>query len=97
MASVTHIIHNAWAVNFNLPLQAFEGLISGVRCLIEASVSATHPVKLLVTSSIGVASRWNPTHGLVPERTLDNPDIASANGYTASKYVTEAVSTVLYI
>ena len=34
---VTHIIHNAWEVNFNLPFSKFTTQISGVRQLIDFS------------------------------------------------------------
>lgn len=92
MESTTHVIHNAWAVNFNLPLQAFEAQITGVRKLIEASASAARPMKLLVSSSIGVTRGHNPADGPVPEQLMGDPGVATSNGYTASKYVVEEVS-----
>ena len=92
MGSVTHIIHNAWTVNFNLPLQSYEGQIAGVRRLIDVCAAVDHPVKLLVTSSIGVANGWDPADGPVPESPLDDANAASSTGYTASKFVVEKVS-----
>lgn len=94
MKTVTHIVHNAWNVNFNLPLRAFEDHLTGVRRLVELCASTERPVKLLVASSIGVASQWDPCSGSVPEQTLEDPVVATSNGYTASKYVTEKVIRV---
>ena len=90
-SSVTHIVHNAWTVNFNLPLRAFEDHLAGVKHLVELCASVERSIKLLVASSIGVASRWDTADGSVPERTLEDPKAATSSGYTASKYVTEKV------
>ncbi|KIP12187.1 hypothetical protein PHLGIDRAFT_62555 [Phlebiopsis gigantea 11061_1 CR5-6] len=89
LRSVTHVVHNAWTVNFNLPLHAFEDQISGVRKLVDASASTSRSIRLLVTSSIGVATKWDPVRGPIPERLLNDPSIATTNGYSASKYVVE--------
>lgn len=92
MNSVTHVIHNAWTVNFNLALQSFEDQVAGVRKLVDISATADHPIKLLVTSSVGIAGGWDPAKGPVPERLLPDPEVAASIGYTASKYVVESVS-----
>ena len=79
-------------MNFNLALQSFEDQISGVRKLVDISAAADRPIKLLVTSSIGIANGWDSAKGPVPERLLPDPEIAAGIGYTASKYVVEYVS-----
>ena len=79
-------------MNFNLALQSFEDQIAGVRKLVDISAAADRPIKLLATSSIGIANGWNPANGPVPERLLPDPEIAASTGYTASKYVVEYVS-----
>ncbi|EKM52250.1 uncharacterized protein PHACADRAFT_211524 [Phanerochaete carnosa HHB-10118-sp] len=91
IASVTHIIHSAWTVNFNLALQSFEDQVAGVRKLVDISAGTDRPVRLLVTSSIGIANAWDPAKGPVPERPLPDPEIAASIGYTASKYVVEHI------
>ena len=93
VSSVTHIIHNAWTVNFNLSLHSYEDQIAGVRRLVDICAEAGQPIRLLVTSSVGLTSQWDPNDGPVPEETLPNPDIATNNGYSASKYVVEQVCT----
>lgn len=93
LSSVTHIIHNAWTVNFNLPLQAFEDQLVGVRKLIDVRASAEHPIKLLVTSSIGITNGWPASNGPIPERPLPEQDDKVTTGYAASKSVIEQVST----
>ena len=91
MGSVTHIIHNAWTVNFNLPLQSYETQIAGVRRLVEMCASMDRAVHVLCTSYIGVGVGWDPSNGPVPEAPLPDPSVATINGYGASKYVVERV------
>ncbi|EKM51562.1 uncharacterized protein PHACADRAFT_127221 [Phanerochaete carnosa HHB-10118-sp] len=91
LASITHIIHNAWTVNFNLSLQSYEDQIAGVRWLVDVCANADHPIKLLCTSSVGSTSLWGPSLGPVPERPLSDPAAATSNGYAASKYVVEQI------
>lgn len=92
--SVTHVIHNAWTVNFNLALRSFEDQIAGVRKLVDISASADHPMQLLVTSSIGAVDRWDPKDGPVPEHALNDPIVAAGAGYGSSKYVVEQVTSI---
>ncbi|GJE96032.1 acetyl-CoA synthetase-like protein [Phanerochaete sordida] len=89
--TVTHIVHNAWSVNFNQSLAAFEPLISGVSKLASVCATSSRPIRLLFTSSIGIANGWDMKQGLVPEHSLSDPTSATSTGYTASKYVTEKV------
>ncbi|EKM51563.1 uncharacterized protein PHACADRAFT_212203 [Phanerochaete carnosa HHB-10118-sp] len=91
LSFVTHIIHNAWTVNFNLPLQSYEDQIAGVRRLVDVCGDADYPIKLLCTSSVGAASLWDADQGPVPERPLPDPAVATSNGYSASKYIVEQI------
>ncbi|EKM59937.1 uncharacterized protein PHACADRAFT_206156 [Phanerochaete carnosa HHB-10118-sp] len=91
LASATHVIHNAWTVNFKLALQSFEDQVAGVRKLVDIAAATDRPLRLLVTSSIGVANAWNPAEGPVPEQLLSNPGSAAGTGYAASKYVVEHI------
>ncbi|KIJ41947.1 hypothetical protein M422DRAFT_229444 [Sphaerobolus stellatus SS14] len=93
-ASVTHIIHNSWTVDFNLALSSFEPSIRGLRYLVDFALTSPLPIlpKLIYTSSIGVFQN-------VPEQGKGNPlpedavaaDVAVGTGYTESKWVSEQI------
>lgn len=85
-------MHNAWKVDFNHGLNSFEANISGTRKLVDFAASLPQSVSLLFTSSISVAGKWNTLNGPVPEVVLDDPELATLNGYSASKYVAEQVN-----
>ncbi|KAJ7245422.1 hypothetical protein C8J57DRAFT_1361868 [Mycena rebaudengoi] len=57
---VTHIIHSAWPVDFNMTLVSFAPNIQGVRNIIDFSLGSPfcEPPKLLYTSSIGVFQKF---------------------------------------
>lgn len=97
LSSVTHIVHNAWTINFNLPLSSYEAQISGVRSLVNVCANAPQSIQIIFTSSIGVATGWDVSKGPVPERILDDPEVAVASGYTASKYVSEQVHNATWL
>ncbi|KAF7299625.1 Acetyl-CoA synthetase-like protein [Mycena chlorophos] len=86
--SVTLIIHNAWALDFNKTLVTFEPHVVGTRNLIDFARSTTADPRFVFTSSAGSVQSWNPSHGPVPEETLD-ASVAVGVGYGESKYVAE--------
>ncbi|THH28492.1 hypothetical protein EUX98_g5704 [Antrodiella citrinella] len=88
-SSVTHIIHNAWKLDFNLSVSSFQSHIAGARALLDISASFANPVKLLFSSSIAAAQAWNLADGSVPEEVLPDAAVAVGTGYGSSKYVTE--------
>ncbi|KAK0491291.1 hypothetical protein IW261DRAFT_1547429 [Armillaria novae-zelandiae] len=83
--SVTHIIHNAWRVDFNLGLSSFESNIRGLRSLIELALASQ--ARLVFTSSIGVFQHAGEDHPLA--ETHIDADIAQETGYSESKWVSE--------
>ncbi|OBZ76703.1 Linear gramicidin synthase subunit D [Grifola frondosa] len=90
--TVTHIIHNAWRVDFTLALVSFESNIRATRNLVDLALSSPSlaPPRLLFMSSIGILQ--NPTFsGPAPEEPLDDPAIAIRSGYPESKWVAERV------
>ena len=93
---MSHIIHNAWRVDFNLSLSSFEKYIAGVRRLVDLCCALPRPVKVLYTSSISATHRWDVSRGPVPEEILRNPEVASPSGYGASKFVVENVSIPIH-
>ncbi|KAF8887098.1 hypothetical protein BD779DRAFT_1611593 [Infundibulicybe gibba] len=106
---VTHIIHNAWPVNFNRNLSSFEPHVKALVNLIRLAILASgtrpvdsEPTRILFASSIAVVGRFpilNPNGPLeVPESALDAVNSAEF-GYPEAKWVCERVlmaATTLY-
>ncbi|KAI4250995.1 MAG: hypothetical protein L6R42_008538, partial [Xanthoria sp. 1 TBL-2021] len=91
-SSITHIIHAAWPVNFQLPLPSFEPHIQGLHNLLQLSLSSpyTSPAKLLFCSSVSTAlGAPSPSH--IPESVIEDLDHASDMGYGRSKLVGEHI------
>lgn len=88
-AEADRVIHNAWPVNFNIPIESFEPSLAGVRHIADLAASAARRLAVTFISSIAVADRWDPAaHGSakVPEHRLE--DLALPNGgYGRSKAV----------
>ncbi|EIW76878.1 acetyl-CoA synthetase-like protein [Coniophora puteana RWD-64-598 SS2] len=96
--SVTHIIHNAWRVNFNLTLPSFEPQVQGARNLIDLareSGSGQGTVRFIFASSVTSAQGWprdpHSAAGDVPEEIMPDAKFAVGGGYGEGKYVTEQV------
>ncbi|EIW80241.1 acetyl-CoA synthetase-like protein [Coniophora puteana RWD-64-598 SS2] len=95
--SVTHIIHAAWRLDFNLALSSFEPHVRGTRNLVDlalaasSSSSSSAPARVLFTSSIGSTKSWDKSKGAYPEEVLLDAATAVGNGYGESKYVAERV------
>lgn len=93
-STVTTIIHNAWDVNFNKPLSAFEGThIKGVRNFIDFCAGAKYVPRLVFISSIGAVMNWSGSGrtGPVPEQLFDDVSVAPDQGYPESKHVAERI------
>ncbi|TFK46448.1 acetyl-CoA synthetase-like protein [Heliocybe sulcata] len=92
-SSVTHIIHNAWKVDFNLALSSFETNIRATRGLIDFALTSKYgaQVKLVFVSSITVAQSWDYSNGSFPEDVLQDASYAVGGGYGEGKYVAERV------
>ncbi|KAJ3537775.1 hypothetical protein NM688_g6625 [Phlebia brevispora] len=87
--TVTHVVHNAWKVDFNHSLKSFEPLIAGTRRFVDVCQTFSHPVRFLYTSSISAAAAYDSSLGSVPEEPLSDPHVTAGTGYGASKYVME--------
>ncbi|KAL8991869.1 MAG: hypothetical protein Q9169_007580, partial [Polycauliona sp. 2 TL-2023] len=91
-SSITHIIHAAWPVNFQLPLSSFEPHIQGLHNLLRLSLLSpyTSPAKLLFCSSVSTAlGSPSPVH--IPETMIEDLDHALNMGYGQSKLVGEHI------
>ncbi|KAI1792211.1 acetyl-CoA synthetase-like protein [Ganoderma leucocontextum] len=93
-ASITHILHNAWQVNFNLKVSSFEGNLLGVQHLLEFALSSPYvvPPKVMFVSSIGVLAnhRTTPPEISVSEDRVESSS-AIGTGYAESKWVVEEI------
>lgn len=88
---VTHIIHNAWPVDFNRAFASFEPQIRGVKQFVDFATRCTYDVTLFFVSSISVVARWGAMPGSrerVPEKVIEDWRVASM-GYGQSKLVSE--------
>ncbi|KAI5119742.1 hypothetical protein M0805_008672 [Coniferiporia weirii] len=92
--TLTHIIHNAYPVNFNMSLTSFKPSIAGLRRLIDMALSSPlrSPPRLLFTGSISVL-RQNPSKGPVKEEFVEAASAVGA-GYSESKWVCEELLSV---
>ncbi|KAF2085480.1 acetyl-CoA synthetase-like protein [Saccharata proteae CBS 121410] len=92
LTDVSYIIHNQWAVDFNMALPSFEPHIRGVRYLIDLSAAASKRPPILFTSTIDTTRNWikeYPSIKTVPEKPIHNPAVPSFGGYGEGKYVGE--------
>ena len=90
---MTHIVHNAWLLNFNLFLSSFEPHVAGTRAVIDLALMSTlrTPPHVTFISSVGVAACWPHTDRLVPEAPLDTTKYCLHQGYAHAKYVAEQI------
>jgi hypothetical protein len=87
--SITHIIHNAWTLDFNMLLSSFEPHVLSTHHLIDLAHSSPRTPRFLFASSIASAQGWNNSRPC-PEDALNDPSFAMG-GYGQSKYVAEQV------
>ncbi|KAL9596858.1 MAG: hypothetical protein Q9219_005528 [cf. Caloplaca sp. 3 TL-2023] len=87
----THIIHNAWQVNFNLPLKSFEPHLAGVQHLVEFAACSYKRARLFFISTIGTVINYSDSTDRISEvEILDNDWTTAAKaGYPQSKLVAE--------
>lgn len=86
--TVTHIIHNAWAVNFNLSLASFKPHLMGEVNLINFASEGMYSPRLFFISSISSTIGHKTETGLIPEALVATKTPA-LNGYADSKYLAE--------
>ena len=95
LAEVTLIIHNAWTVDFNRPLEQLAPIhVRGVRQMIDFSSRSAHGAHIFFLSSIGAVMNWNygtGTANAIPEEVFDAWEIAESTGYSQAKLVAERI------
>lgn len=97
-SKVTHILHAAWPVDFQRPLDSFEGQFSFLQNLLQLARDAhiKQPLvkpRLLFVSSIAVVGQYPAVHGnhIVPEQAITDPRCTSSLGYGKAKLVCERI------
>ncbi|KAI7657936.1 acetyl-CoA synthetase-like protein [Hortaea werneckii] len=95
LQSVDVFIHNAWAVDFNLALESYEGThISGTHRCVDFSTQSKHRAHIIFISSIASVGNWtgvHPTEHEVPERLDTNHTVTLPQGYGESKHVASLI------
>ncbi|KAI2640771.1 hypothetical protein GGS26DRAFT_539733 [Hypomontagnella submonticulosa] len=86
LSQVTHIIHNAWQVNFNLSIDSFANHIGGVRQFVEFSAHSRFGAQLFLVSSISAVGGRT---GGVAEQIFRDWHTPGPLGYGESKFVSE--------
>ncbi|EFX03079.1 nonribosomal peptide synthetase [Grosmannia clavigera kw1407] len=79
-------VHNAWSVNFNIPVETFEPHIQGVRNIADFASQSAKRVAVAFISSIASAEHWDQSKGAVPEERLEDLRLSNG-GYGSSKLV----------
>ncbi|KAJ7936522.1 male sterility protein-domain-containing protein [Mycena leptocephala] len=89
---VTHIIHSAWPVNFNITVSSFEPNIQGLCNLVDFSLTSpfSEPRTLLYTSSVSVFHSTPTELHTHPEVAIEAA-VAAGNGYQQSKWIAEEI------
>lgn len=93
VANARYVVHNAWAVDFNMALGSFAPHVRGVRNMVDLAYAAAAEqgarVPVLFTSTIDTTRNWKSADGVVPERAIHDVAVPSSGGYGESKYVGE--------
>ncbi|KAI1396390.1 hypothetical protein F4819DRAFT_475493 [Hypoxylon fuscum] len=84
---VTHVIHNAWQVDFNLSIDSFASQVGIVRRFIDFSAHSRCGAQLFFVSSISTVS--GRIGGSIAERIFKDWRTSEATGYGQSKFVSE--------
>ncbi|RPD58184.1 acetyl-CoA synthetase-like protein [Lentinus tigrinus ALCF2SS1-7] len=90
--SVTHIMHNAWKVDFNLSISSFDVDIQGTRNLVDLALGSpyTVPPTIIFVSSVGIFTNCK-LPAPVPEVPIHDPESPYGIGYSEAKWVAEHI------
>ena len=88
LGMATHVLHNAWPVNFNQALTSFQPQMEFLRRLVQFSSDSTFGAHLYFVSTIGTVLNYVGGQR-VPEQILEDWSVSQPNGYAESKHVSE--------
>ena len=92
--SITHIIHCAWHLNFNLILESYERVhVAGVRHLINLCLSSPkrESPRFVFISSVAATGGYSVDGSPVPEAPVVDPCAPLDQGYAQSKFIGERI------
>ncbi|KAI1346217.1 hypothetical protein F5Y01DRAFT_298319 [Xylaria sp. FL0043] len=91
VAEATTIVHNAYPVNFLMPVQSFEPQIQGLVNLLKLAQDSPHDPTVLFISSIAAAFPASGSRSVIKETVLDieEADSLMQQGYGQSKFICE--------
>lgn len=92
LGSVTHVIHNAWPVDFNMSLQSFTACLDGILGLIRFAHRSQSRVTLQFVSSIAAVA-GSPGRCSIVEDAVTQSQAPTSMGYGRSKYLAERMLT----
>ncbi|KAF9120155.1 hypothetical protein BGX30_003336 [Mortierella sp. GBA39] len=101
---VSVIVHVAWSVGFNKPVQAYADQMFNVAQFVRLAAvpairSSSQPKRVVFTSSISVALAYPAVSGgsySVPEDELDVQAASAVAGYSRSKFAAESILMEAY-
>ncbi|KAL8722727.1 MAG: hypothetical protein Q9225_000839 [Loekoesia sp. 1 TL-2023] len=88
-ASPILVIHNAWPVNFNMPIDSFRPQLDSVVNLIALVSKSKQPSRLFFISSVSSVMAAGLTASRISERIVQMDSAVHSNGYAESKYLSE--------
>ena len=89
LADTTLVIHNAWPVNFNIPLQSFRPQLDGLIRLFDMISQSQRSPQLFFVSSVSSVMSYRSASFRVPENLITDDTAPGPNGYAGSKSVAE--------
>lgn len=89
VSQATLVIHNAWSVNFNLPLSSFRPQLDGLVNLLAFVGTTEKSARLFYTSSISSMMAYRSETGKTPEKPVTASSAPTSSGYAESKYIAE--------
>lgn len=90
LTEVDRIIHNAWPVNFHMPVKSFEKYIRGTLNVANFAAKASKRVAVVFIASVATVMRWDRRRGPVPEERFEDLSLADG-GYGQSKMISSLV------
>ena len=90
-SKTTLIIHNAWPVNFNIPLPAFRPQLDGILNLIRFAADAAASPHLFFISSISSVMSYRSDSLKTSEGIVSDVSAPGPNAYAQSKYISEHI------
>lgn len=84
------VVHNAWPVNFNIPIESFEPFLAGCRHFADFASTAERRVAVTFVSSIATAFNYgdekHPGEPKIPEQRYEDVSLPG-DGYGRSKMI----------